>query len=441
MEWVRRPGLLRGRRRAIAIVWVGMAAYVLGVYLVVVLGGGALIGQTSSPHFGLSVLATAVVALGFERVQTWLDDWTAHIVTGGRRSPYDVLVRLSEAATAQYPTEELPGRMALLLAEGTGAEWAQIWIFVRGRLTLAATWPSAAAAPAGDWDGESSSPGQRTHPVRQGGELLGVLRVREREGEPLTPVEERLFAGLAGQAGLVLRGVRLRAELAERFAELTTRADELAFSRRRLVDIQDAERRRLERDIHDGAQQHLVALSVNLRLAQQLIDRSPDRARLVLAEQADAARETIRTLTNLALGIYPSRLGSKGVAAALEEAAATSAVQVEISAAVDRYAPAIEAAIYFICLEAIQNAAKHADADHVAVSIWETDRTLVTEITDDGVGFVPDDLAEGEGIANMRVRAETVGGGLDVGSTPGTGTTVRAWVPLRITPAPAEWTP
>jgi signal transduction histidine kinase len=277
--------------------------------------------------------------------------------------------------------------------------------------------------------------------VRQGGELLGVLRIKEREGEPLTPVEERLFAGLAGQAGLVLRGVRLRAELAERVAELTTRADELAASRRRLVDIQDAERRRLERDIHDGAQQHLVALSVNLRLAQQLLDRSPDRARLVLAEQADAARETIHTLTNLSLGIYPSRLGTKGIAAALEAAVATSAVQVEISAAVNRYEPDIEAAIYFICLEAIQNAAKHADAEHVDVSICERDRVLVMEITDDGVGFVPDDLVEGEGIANMRVRAETVGGGLEVGSSRGTGTTVRAWVPLQPTPPPAEWTP
>ena len=103
--------------------------------------------------------------------------------------------------------------------------------------------------------------------MRHGGELLGVLVVQERAHVPLTSVEERLFAGLAGQAGLVLRGARLRAELELRGAELSARADELRASRERLVDAQDDERRLLERDIHDGAQQHLVALAVNLRLA------------------------------------------------------------------------------------------------------------------------------------------------------------------------------
>ena len=431
----------QGRRRATAVVWIGLAAYVLGVYLVLVLGGGALIGRTSSPHLGLSVLATTVVALGFERVQTWLDDWASRVILGGRRSPYDVLTRLAETATAEYPSEELPGRMALLLAEGTGAEWAQVWITVRGRLSLAATWPPASPAPAAEWDGESSAPGLRSQPVRHGGELLGVLRVKERDDEPLTPVEERLFAGLAGQAGLVLRGVRLRAELAQRVAELTAKAEDLAASRRRLVDIQDAERRRLERDIHDGAQQHLVALTVNLRLAQSLAGRSPDRARLVLTEQADAARETIRTLTDLARGIYPSLLREDGVGAALEAAAATAPVRVTISASVGRHSPDVEAAVYFICLEAIQNAAKHAVAQHVSVHLRETDGILVAEVTDDGVGFALPGTAEGEGIANMRVRVETVGGRLELASEPGVGTTVRVLVPLHPPRRPAERTP
>ena len=112
--------------------------------------------------------------------------------------------------------------------------------------------------------------GRRALAVRHGGHLLGVLRLQERPGVALTAVEERLFAGLAAQAGLVLRLVGLRAELEDRHEELVARAEELKASRERLIETQDAERRRLERDIHDGAQQHLVALTVNLRLAQTI---------------------------------------------------------------------------------------------------------------------------------------------------------------------------
>ena len=157
--------------------------------------------------------------------------------------------------------------MAKVLAEGTGTQWAQVWLMVQGRLALAATWPAVVDAddlPPGDHE----PPGRRVLAVRQAGEVLGVLRLQENVRRPMTAVEERLFAGLAGQAGLVLRGVRLRAERAERLAELSARAEELRMSRELLVDTQDAARRRLERDIHDGAQQHLVAMAVNLRLAQ-----------------------------------------------------------------------------------------------------------------------------------------------------------------------------
>jgi signal transduction histidine kinase len=420
---------LRGTRRTTAIVWGGLAAFVLLVYVVVVLGGGALIGRTSTPHIALSVLATTVVALGFAPVETWLESVASRAVHGGRRSPYDALTRLADAATGSYPSEELPTRMALVLAEGTGATSTEVWLVVRGRLTLAATWPPGSGPGAPAWRAESDPPGYRSHSVRQGGELLGILRLQEREGELLTPVEERLFAGLANQAGLVLRGVRLRAELSERVAELTERAQELTASRRRLVETQDAERRRLERDIHDGAQQHLVALAVNLRLAQALADQAPDRATEVLREQGEAARETMRILRDLSRGIYPRLLSEDGLTAALEAAAATSPLAVDVSADVGRYPRAVEAAVYFCCLEAMQNSAKHAIADHMTVELREVDRTVRLVVTDNGTGFEPSSTAEGEGIANMRDRIETVGGELVVTSAVGLGTTVEAWVP------------
>jgi signal transduction histidine kinase len=306
------------------------------VYVVIVLGGGALIGQTDSPDLALSVLATAVVALAFEPVQARLERLASQMLYGGRPSPYDVLSRFSETVTGSYASDEIPTRMAQVLADGTGAQWAQVWLVVQDRLTLAATWPPDQAQGTdglslGGGDG-AEAPGRRTLEVRQAGELLGALRLQVREGQALTTVEERLFAGLAAQAGLVLHGARLRAELAVRLTELSGRAEELRMSRERLVDAQDAERRRLERDIHDGAQQHLVALAVNLRLAQTLVRRAPERATQVLTEQGDAARETIETLLSLSRGIYPRLLSEQGVTAALRNAAGTSPLPVDVIA-------------------------------------------------------------------------------------------------------------
>jgi signal transduction histidine kinase len=409
---------------------------VLVVYVVVVLGGGWLIGQTSSPNVGLSVLATAAVALGFEPVQGRLETWANRVVHAGRRSPYDVLTRLADTTAGSIPSEEIPGRMALVLAEGTGAEWTQVWLVVRDQLSLAATWPpsAAAAATADAWDGASDTPGHRSLPVRHAGEMLGVLRLKERDGEPLSAVEERLFAGLADQAGLVLRGARLRAELAQRVDELTLRADELTASRRRLVDTQDEERRRLERDIHDGAQQHLVALAVNLRLAHNLAQRSPERATMVLKEQSQAAEDTIRTLTELSRGIYPRLLTDAGLGAALEAAAKTSPVPVTVSVEPGRLAAGVEAAAYFCCLEALQNSVKHARAQHVSVHVRTHEGDLLVRVEDDGVGFESATSPSGEGAANMRDRVETVGGRLALTSTPGGGTTVEARIPLRPVP-------
>ncbi len=199
--------------------------------------------------------------------------------------------------------------MARVLAEGTGAAWAQVWLLVGDAPVLAATWPEGAAEGPYVAGGTDQTPdGQRTLLVRLAGETLGALRIQERPHQPLTPVERRLFDGLATQAGHVLQGARLRAELAARVEELSVRSEELRSSRGRIVEAQDAERRRLERDIHDGAQQHLVALAVNLRLAQSLSETSPEAAAKVVADQIDATDLAIETLVDLSRGIYPGAL-------------------------------------------------------------------------------------------------------------------------------------
>ncbi len=421
---------------AAALELAGLTGFAVLVYVVIVLGGGALVGSTSSPDLTLSVLATAVVALAFDPVQTRLEGLAARAVHDGTPPPYDVLRHFSTTVPGRYPAEELPWRMAQVLAEGTGAEWSQVWLVVGNRPTLAATWPPGATREptAGDPDPQDQdAPGRRQLPVRHGGELLGVLVVQEREHVPLTSVEQRLFAGLASQAGLVLRSVRLRAELERRLAELSWRAEELRASRQRLVDVQDERRRLLERDIHDGAQQHLVALAVNLRLAHTLLARSPDRARELLADQERAAAEAIDTLAHLSRGIYPPRLVDGGLAVALDAAATTSPIPVRLTTQdVGRYATGVESAAYFCCLEALQNAAKHSGASEIRVDLRGERDSLSLTVVDDGSGFDPTSTPAGAGLSNIRDRAEAVGGRVSTESARGRGT--RTTVVLPATP-------
>lgn len=418
------------------VVWFGLAGFVIWVYVVVVLGGGALIGRTESPSLPLSVLATTVVALLFARVQAAVEGATIRWGLGAPR-PYDVLSQFSDSVSSAYATNELPSRMAMLLAQGTGAVWAQVWLTASDHLTLAATWPPGANAdrmppPPRPEDTVVTSEGLRALPVRQGGQLLGVLRLQERPGLVLTLVEERLFAGLAAQAGLVLKWAGLHTELDDRRAQLLVRSEEIKASRERLIETQDAERSRLERDLHDGAQQHLVALTVNLRLAHTIVDRSPDRAARVLAEQAVAARVAIETLSALSRGIYPKQLADEGLGAALRSAVAGSAMPVVVDThSLTRPPAPIEAALYFCCMEAVQNAAKHSGADTVSVRVdEEADRWLLT-VTDDGTGFDRSDAAavSGVGLSNMRDRLDAVGGTVEVVSLERAGTTVTAVIP------------
>jgi signal transduction histidine kinase len=433
MRW---PSALRRRSRrewlAAGLVLGGLIGFVGVTYLVVVVLGGLLLGHTSTPHVGLSVLATAVVAVGFDRVLTRLEAFANRVVHRGRPSPYDAMRRFAGAVDSAGPAEDLPVRMARLLAEGTGAEWAQVWVALDGQPVPAATWPPEAEArliASPGWD-----PGTRRLPVRHGDEGLGMLILRERDGTPLTPVEERLFADLASQAGLVLRGARLRATLERRLGELSAREDELRRSRERLVDAQDEARRRLERDIHDGAQQHLVALAVNLRLAATLATSAPDRAEALLAAQEEAAADAVATLLQLSRGIYPPRLEEAGVVAALRAVAGDGVVVVERGAA--RFPIEVEAAAYFCCLEAIQNAMKHAGAATVRVEVDARPEELVLTVIDDGVGFEPAMETPGTGLANMRDRVDSAGGTLEITSAPGHGARLRAVLPARALAVP-----
>jgi len=258
----------------------------------------------------------------------------------------------------------------------------------------------------------------KVSPVRHRDELLGALTVTKRPNDPLSVPEAKLVDDLAAQAGLVLRNVRLT-------EELRTNLEELRASRQRLVTAQDGERRRIERNIHDGAQQQLVALAVQARIVEGVTGSDPDKARDLLRHLQDGLQEALDDLRDLARGIFPPLLADQGLGAAVEAQARRSTVPVTVEAShVGRYSQEIEAAVYFCTLEALNNVAKYADASAVTVGLADEGGKLQFRIVDDGRGFDTSVTEYGTGLQGMADRLDAVGGTLDVRSEPGRGTTV-----------------
>jgi signal transduction histidine kinase len=236
--------------------------------------------------------------------------------------------------------------------------------------------------------------------------------------DPMNPAKRKLVEDLASQAGLVLRNVRL--------------IEELRASRQRLVAAQDEERRKIERNIHDGAQQQLVSLAVKQRLAASFVGRDDDRVRAVLAELQSETNQALEDLRDLARGIYPPLLADKGLVVALEGQARKAAVPTEVrSETLGRYTQDVEAAIYFCALEALNNVAKYSRASRAEVRLAQTNGELVFEVVDDGAGFDPAETGYGTGLQGMVDRLDALGGAVRVESIPGRGTSVKGRIPAR----------
>jgi signal transduction histidine kinase len=375
-----------------------------------------------------------------EPVRARCERLAAQVVHRPAQSPYEVLAQFSSEVGTESP-EQMPAVVARMLVQGIGVAWAQVWVLVHGEPTLVATYPSDARAhadPPVPYD--AAPPGDvRSVTVVSTGRPLGVLRVGMRPHRALTVVEERLLAGLAAQAGLVLQTAQLRAELAARLDDLTLQEERLRLARDQLVTAQDQERRRLERDIHDGAQQQLVALAINLKLAGTLWCADRAQAVTVVEEQLPAVSEAIRTLTDLSQGLLPQTLSAGGVGSALRSSTKDNPVPVHLTetSAPCRLRDDVEAALYFSALEAIQNATKHADAARIEVKLDRTADGLTLTIADDGVGLTAD-AGTGTGMASMRDRIAAVGGTLSIRSRSGRGTEVTVTVPADVPAATAE---
>jgi len=327
------------------------------------------------------------------------------VVYHTRATPYEVLTEFGGRVGETYSTEDVLPRMAQILASGTGATSARVMLSV-GRVRLE-------AASFGEADGSAAL----VVPVVHQGDELGALEVTMPANDPMDPSREKLVRDLATQAGPVLRNVRL--------------IEDLRASRQRLVAAQDDERRKIERNLHDGAQQQLVALAVQLKLLEQTAGKDPARDQQLAAKLGSQANAALEDLRDLARGIYPPLLADQGLSAALQAQSRKAAVPTEVAAdGVDRYPREVESTIYFCVLEALNNVAKYARATSARITVAHDDGHLTFEVRDNGVGFDVDSARGGTGLQGMADRLDAVGGSLTVVSRPGDGAAIVGTVPL-----------
>jgi signal transduction histidine kinase len=454
--------LLRGIDRVLSrtIALAGLAVLVVAVYFVVVLGLGRVPNQQEGGLLALSMAAAAVAVLLHSPAQRRLTAFANRCVYGQRAQPDDTLRTFGSRLSRAVPLDELLLQMAESLQRSLGLAAAEVWTGSGGTLERTVSVPDRGSArlrlsPSEEpvvvragvcgpawlriWlpallAGRAEDAPLRVAPIAHSGDLLGLIVVERAAGaSQLTEEDERLLTELARQAGLALHNVQLDSALQASLDEVRRQAAELQASRLRIVATADAERRRIERNLHDGAQQHLVALAVKLRLARQFADRDLDKARAMLDQLGTDLTAAVDELRALAHGIYPPLLMDRGLVDALGAAARRSALPAEVRASeVGRYLQEIEAAVYFCCLEALQNAAKHAgEGASCVVSLREEAGGLLFEVADDGAGF---DLGarggSGAGFVNMGDRVGAIGGSVNVESAPGRGTRVYGVVPV-----------
>jgi signal transduction histidine kinase len=377
---------------AVAAVYLGIAGWL-----------GVVAGDHSSLRAG--VLVALLASVLFQPARQWLERRVDGWIRGKKPDPFAHVVSLSA---------ELERQTDYAVVRRVACEQV--------RAALSAPWVTI-QEPGGE--GHRLSDAGLVLPLQHGGDLLGTLLVGPRLDTPYGGADRELLAALGVPIALALRTNRLTRDLAER-------VDELATSRRRLVQAQEDERRRIERDLHDGIQQDLIAIMVGVEVAHTRIASDRPGAAHALEDVRRLAKETHRTLRRLVHGIYPSVLTDQGIVAAIEARLTDLPIGVSLNAADQlrrrRYPPAFEGAIYFIVVEALTNVIKHADAAEATVTLSETDGRLQVEVRDMGVGF-DTGVAFGSGLRGLADRIGALEGELAIDSRPGSGTLIRASLP------------
>jgi signal transduction histidine kinase len=382
------------------VVYAGLATFITAGYLLLVVGVGLLLGTGGRPNLPLSVVAMAMVVVLVQPVRSRLQRLANRLVYGAPADPYAVLGQLSRTP-ASGDVDYALAQIAEAVARGMGSRRAQVRLLLPGGQTRTATWPLGETAHFG-----------KSVVVAYGSETVGEIAA---DGSG----DQRLTEALTAQAGHALHTLRLSAELDARLAQLETQADELTASRTRLVQAQETERRRLERDLHDGVQQELVVLIAKARLARNQLDRDPALAAETLTDLQGSAQHALADLRSLARGIHPAVLSSKGLVEAVDAMAARMPMGVRVDADSTvrevRYAPEIEGAAYFVVAEGLANVLKHSGATEATVTISRSDSWLRLAIADDGRGYDQSAVRE-SGLRGLRDRVEALGGRVEIES-------------------------
>jgi signal transduction histidine kinase len=453
----RRPRRLN-RLLVHAILLAGLLGVIAAVQLLVLLALGRLPTDSERTVLIVSIVAAGVAALLYQPARRRLEEVVVRFRPADREAPSDMMRALGLRLSRAVPLDELLLEVSEALRRGLALESAEVWTGSGGLLERTTAdpereWASLSLSAAEEsvivragvsgpawvsvWlsallEGRREQP-LRVAPIAHSGELLGLIVAdRPTGGTPFDERDDRLLAELARQVGLALRNVRLDSQLQASLDEVKRQAQQLSASRARVVSAADAERRRIERDLHDGAQQQLVALCANLRLARELSGSDPEQATALLEQLGNDVVAALEELRELAHGIYPPLLADRGLAEALSAVAARAPVPTRLEAvAIGRYPPEFEATVYFCCLEALQNAGKYAgEAATATVRIAENEAGLIFEVSDDGAGFDPDRSAPGAGLTNMTDRVGAIGGSLRIDASPGRGARIAGAIPL-----------
>lgn len=447
-----------GRLLVATVSITGLTSVVLGVYVVVVVGLGRSPTPDERQIVVLSMAAAGVSALLYVPARVRLAEVANRIAYGERHAPDEAIKAFGSRLSRAIPMDELLLQLAESLKKTLALRSAEIWTGGDGRYDRAVSVPDRKALelhidddalPVVTRAGTSGTawvaiwlpellverPGLqvRVVPISHSGELLGLMVLdRPADADPFDEEDGLALTELARQVGLALHNVQLDSALQASLDEVRHYAAELQASRARIVATGDAERRKIERNLHDGAQQHLVALAVNLKLVGDMVKDDPETAASMLTMLGDSVKDTIQELRDLAHGIYPPLLMDSGLPEALPAAGGRSPLDVTVDAAVGRYQTEVEAAVYFCCMEALQNASKHAPDASVALRVWEEPlgERLRFSVIDDGPGYDVLAVAVGHGYVNMSDRLGAIGGQVEWRSTVGEGSAVEGSVPL-----------
>ncbi|WP_347354387.1 hypothetical protein [Intrasporangium sp.] len=413
------------------------AAYVLAVATGAHLAGGGL---------WVTALTLALAAALVEPLRVAGRRWANRVVFGQVLSPTEAVRALAGSLEHLSPARELEHIVAVLVA-ATRAVSAGLWLVQDDRMVLAASAPERVGPHEVQVTGEDRSAAARTAavqaqqgwPIRHHGELLGLLTVRLPPGERLSSADEGVGSDIAAHAGLLVHNATLTMTLARQVDALAARAAELALSRRRLVAAQDAERRVLERALHDGAQQALVAAIIAARTGHEAGVSTP-QGRAELRRLLQIAARDVAELSGDGRPAVLRRLGLSGGLLEAARLARGSGLTVEVTvdaglgAGPDALPTDLETAVYFACLEGLQNAAKHAAARVVTVRVQFLAGEVTFSVADDGTGPAPSARGNVGGVADLARRFAALGGWVRMSSRAEGGTELLGAAPL---PRPA----